>query len=100
VVASTTTRRYSLVRELEINLVLGFRVPEDGLTVNGILLGLEEQTPVILNAVLHSIFKALEHRAEGRCGTGDPSLLCAGNQGDREDQGSGTEQEYDLPMVS
>jgi hypothetical protein len=36
------------VRELEINLVLKFRVPEDGLTVNGILLELEEQTPVIL----------------------------------------------------
>jgi hypothetical protein len=62
VVAPPTTRRYSPVRELEINLVLNFRVPEDGLTVNGILLGLEEQTPVILNTLLHSIFKALEER--------------------------------------
>ena len=50
------------MRELEINLVLKFRVPEDGLTVNGILLGLEEQTPVILNTLLQSIFKALEQR--------------------------------------
>jgi len=61
-VASKTTRRYSPMRELEINLVLNFRVPEDGLTVNGILLGLEEQTPMILNTLLASIFKALEER--------------------------------------
>jgi len=62
VVDPPTTRRYSPVRELEINLVLNFRVPEDGLTVNGILLGLEEQTPVILNTLLQCIFKALEER--------------------------------------
>ena len=61
-----TTRRYSPVRELELNLVLVFRVPEDGLTVNGILLGLEEQTPLILNAVLQSILKALEERTVQR----------------------------------
>jgi hypothetical protein len=54
------------VRELELNLVLVFRVPEDGLTVNGILLGLEKQTPLILNTVLQSIFKALEERAVQR----------------------------------
>ncbi len=57
-----TTRRYSPVRELEINLVLNFRVPGDELTVNGILLGLEEQTPLILTTLLQSIFKALEER--------------------------------------
>jgi len=50
------------VRELEINLVLKFRVPEDGLTVNGILLGLEEQAPLIFKTLLKSIFKALEER--------------------------------------
>jgi hypothetical protein len=66
VVAPPTTRRYSPVRELELNLVLVFRVPEDGLTVNGILLGLEEQTPLILNAVLQSILKALEERTVQR----------------------------------
>ena len=48
------------MRELEINLVLTFRVPEDGLTVNGILQGLEEQTPVIFNTLLKNMFKALE----------------------------------------
>jgi hypothetical protein len=62
VVASKTTRRYSPVRELEINLVLTFRVPEDGLTVDGILQGLEEQAPVIFNTLLKSMFKALEER--------------------------------------
>lgn len=50
------------MRELEINLVLTFRVPEDGLTVNGILQGLEEQAPVIFNTLLKSMFKALEER--------------------------------------
>ncbi|MGB6866052.1 MAG: hypothetical protein WBE11_10210 [Candidatus Aminicenantaceae bacterium] len=49
--------------EMEIRLVLRFRVPENGLTVNGILQGLEEQTPVILRAILEQIFKALEERA-------------------------------------
>lgn len=46
--------------ELEIRLVLRFSVPEDGLTVNGILQGLEGHTPVILAALLEMIFKALE----------------------------------------
>jgi hypothetical protein len=49
--------------EIEIRMVLRFRVPEKGLTVNGILQGLEEQTPVILKAILKQIFKALEERA-------------------------------------
>lgn len=49
--------------EIEIRLVLRLRVPENGLTVNGILRGLEEQTPMILGAILEMIFKALEERA-------------------------------------
>ena len=48
--------------EMEIRLVLRFRVPENNLTVNGILRGLEEQTPVILKAILEQIFNALEER--------------------------------------
>lgn len=54
------------MRELEIHLVLRFRVPEDGLTVNGILLGLQERTPVIFTTLVHSIFKALEERTVQR----------------------------------
>ena len=49
--------------EMEIRLVLRFREPENGFTVNGILQGLEEQTPVIIKAILEQIFKALEERA-------------------------------------
>lgn len=52
--------------ELQIRLVLRFNVPEDGLTVNGILQGLEEQTPLILTTLLEMIFKALEERTVGR----------------------------------
>jgi len=48
--------------KLEIKLVLTFSVPENGLTVNGILQGLEEQTPEVLTAILEQIFRALEER--------------------------------------
>ena len=49
--------------EMEISLTLRFRVPEKDLTVNGILQGIEEQTPTILRAILKQVFKALEERA-------------------------------------
>ncbi len=52
--------------ELEIRLALRFSVPKDGLTVNGILQGLKEQTPLILTTLLEMIFKALEERTVGR----------------------------------
>ena len=58
--------------EMEIRLVLRFRVPENGLTVNGILQGLEEQTPVIIKAILEQIFKALEERTVMRLGRENP----------------------------
>jgi hypothetical protein len=49
--------------ELEIKLVLQFSVPKDGLTVNGIFQGLEEQAPEILRTLTQGIFQALEERA-------------------------------------
>ena len=52
--------------ELEIRLVLRFNVPEDGLTVNGILQGLQEQTPLILTTLLEMIFEALEEHTVRR----------------------------------
>jgi transposase-like protein len=52
--------------EMEIYLTLRFRVPEKGLTVNGILQGLEEQTPTVLRAILEQIFRALEEEATMR----------------------------------
>ncbi|MGA2466232.1 MAG: hypothetical protein ABSH06_18010 [Thermodesulfobacteriota bacterium] len=52
--------------ELEIRLVLRFSVPKDGLTVNGILQGLKEQSPLILTTLLEMIFKALEERTVRR----------------------------------
>jgi len=56
----------SPMKELEIKLVLRFRVPESGLTVNGILQGLEDQIPVIFIKILESTFKAVEERAINR----------------------------------
>jgi len=52
--------------ELQIRLVLRFSVPKDGLTVNGILKGLEEQTPLILSILLEMIFRSLEERTVDR----------------------------------
>jgi hypothetical protein len=49
--------------ELEIKLVLRFSVPKDGLTVNGIFQGLEEQAPEILSTLTQGLFQALEERA-------------------------------------
>jgi len=49
--------------ELEIKLVLRFSVPDEGLTVNGIFQGLEEQAPEILSTLIQGIFQALEDRA-------------------------------------
>ena len=58
--------------ELEIKLVLKFSVPKDGLTVNGIFQGLEEQAPEILSALTQGIFQALEERAVQNLEESDP----------------------------
>jgi hypothetical protein len=65
--APPSTRKYSLLRELQNNLALKLRVPEDGLTVNGILRELEAQTPMIFNALLKSIFKAWDTMGNKMC---------------------------------
>jgi hypothetical protein len=64
--------------ELKIRLVLRFSVPKDGLTVNGILQGLKEQSPLILTTLLEMIFKALEERTVRRLRQEDPGRY-AGN---------------------
>lgn len=58
--------------ELEIKLVLQLSVPKDGLTVNGIFQGLEEQTPELLSTLTQGIFQALEERAVQTLMENDP----------------------------
>jgi len=58
--------------ELEIKLVLQFSVPKDGLTVNGIFQGLEEQAPEILSTLTQGIFQAMEEQAIQNLMEGDP----------------------------
>jgi hypothetical protein len=58
--------------ELEIKLVLQLSVPKDGLTVNGIFQGLEEQTPELLSTLTQGIFQALEERAVQTLMESDP----------------------------
>ena len=53
-------RRYSPMNKLEINVVLKIRIPDDDITVNGILKNLEEETPIILNKILENILRAIE----------------------------------------
>ncbi len=48
--------------ELEIKIVLKYKVPENGLTVNGLLKGLEENKSLIMKALLKAIFQALEEK--------------------------------------
>jgi hypothetical protein len=66
VITTITKERINPMTEMEINLTLRFRVPEKGLTVNGILQGLEEQTPTVLRAILEQILRALEEKATMR----------------------------------
>lgn len=60
------------MKKLEINLNLKIRIPEQGLRVNGILQGLEEQTPIILTMILKSIFMAIEQRVIERLSKEEP----------------------------
>ena len=58
--------------EIEIRLSLKLRVPENDLNVNGVLQGIEEQTPVVLSTILETILKALEERAITKLKKQDP----------------------------
>lgn len=49
--------------ELEIKLVLDFKVPKNGLTLNGILHGLEKNNPCLMNYIIQAILQALEDKA-------------------------------------
>jgi len=64
-------RRYSPMNKLEINVVLKIRIPDDDITVNGILKNLEEETPIILNKILENILRAIEERAIDRIKKGE-----------------------------
>ncbi|MCK4430062.1 MAG: UPF0236 family protein [Candidatus Aminicenantes bacterium] len=49
--------------ELEIKIVLAYKVPEKGLTLNGILRGLEEDKNILMQSMVKAILHALEEKA-------------------------------------
>ena len=48
--------------ELEIKIVLSYKVPETGLTLNGILRGFEEDKNILMRSILEAVFHALEEK--------------------------------------
>jgi len=48
------------MKEIEINLTLRFRMPENGLNVNGILMGLHNVSSKVSFALLKALFSAIE----------------------------------------
>ena len=53
--------------ELEIRIVLRYKVPERGLTFNGLLRGLEQDRDVIIRGVIQEVLAAVEEKAIERC---------------------------------
>jgi hypothetical protein len=50
------------MREIQIDLTLRFKMPESGLNVNGILMGLRQANASISSALLQSLFSAVEEQ--------------------------------------
>jgi len=48
--------------ELEIKIVLAYKVPEKGLTLNGILRGLEEDKNILMQSMVKAILHVLEEK--------------------------------------
>lgn len=53
--------------ELEIRIVLRYKVPERGLTFNGLLRGLEQDRDVIIRGVIQEVLAAVEEKAIEHC---------------------------------
>lgn len=58
--------------EFRIDLTLVFNVPDDGLTVNGLVHGLKEHMPRIHFAIMEALFSGIEERAIERMRNQDP----------------------------
>ena len=58
--------------ELEIKIVLRYKVPENGLTLNGILLSLEKDRNMLIRNMIYVILNALEEKAIEECKASDP----------------------------
>jgi len=48
--------------ELEIKIALSYKVPENNLTLNGILQGLKENQNILMRSIVKTILSALEEK--------------------------------------
>jgi hypothetical protein len=58
--------------EFEIKIVLSYKVPENGLTLNGILRGLEQDKNILMQSIVKTILHALEEKAVEEQIIGEP----------------------------
>ena len=49
--------------ELEIKIILSYKIPETGLTLNGILRGLEQDKNILMRSIVKAVLHALEEKA-------------------------------------
>ena len=50
------------MREIQIDLTIRFKMPESGLNVNGVLMGLRQANARISSALLQALFSAIEEQ--------------------------------------
>ncbi|MCK4263867.1 MAG: hypothetical protein KAX27_02890 [Candidatus Aminicenantes bacterium] len=48
--------------ELEIKIALSYKLPENGLTLNGILRGLQEDQNILMQSIVKALLSALEKK--------------------------------------
>jgi len=49
--------------ELEIKIILSYKVPETGLTLNGILRAFEQDKNILMRSIIKAVLHALEEKA-------------------------------------
>jgi hypothetical protein len=52
--------------KIEINLAVTFNIPDEGLNVNGLLLGLKQASSQIMLCIVKTLFQAIEQKAVNR----------------------------------
>ena len=62
--------------EITLDLRLDFKIPSSKLTINGLVLGLKEAAPQIMETILTTLLEAIEEKAVERQVEKDPERYC------------------------
>jgi hypothetical protein len=62
--------------EITLDLRLDFKIPSSKLTINGLVLGLKEAAPQIMETILTTLLEAIEEKAVARQVEKDPQRYC------------------------